>query len=91
MVSLFIFSPMLLYFEFEGRRVVADVEWPKGDDPIVVHLTDAKMVKEFPTDLNFEIKGSRKVSYILEDKDNKRLTELQDVIGRRLQEFVTKS
>jgi hypothetical protein len=49
------------------------------------------MVKEFPTDLNFEIKGSRKVSYILEDKDNKRLTELQDVIGRRLQEFVTKS
>lgn len=90
MLPLFIFSLMLLYFEFEGRRVTADVAWPKGDDPIVVHLADPQMVREFPTDLNFEVKGSRKVSYILEDKDNKRLTELQDVIGRRLQEFVTK-
>ena len=82
---------MLLYFEFEERRVTADVEWPKGDDPIVVHLTDAHMAREFPTDLYFEVKGNRKVTYTIEDRDNERLTELQAVIGRRLQEFVTKS
>lgn len=81
---------MILYFEFEDRKVTALVDWPKKDEPIVVHLRDAKMVRDFPTDLHFEVDARNKVGFILEDRDNKRLTELQNVLSRRLQEFVNK-
>ena len=81
---------MILYFEFEDRKVTANVIWPKKDDSIVVHLTDARMVREFPTDLHFEIEPRNKVGFIVEDKDNARLTDLQKVLSRRLQEFVNK-
>ncbi|WP_207493233.1 hypothetical protein [Aridibaculum aurantiacum] len=81
---------MILYFEFEDRRVKANVDWPKSDEPIAVHLTDAAMVREFPTDLFFDVEAPRKVVFTIEDKDNERLIELQSVLARRLQEFVTK-
>jgi hypothetical protein len=82
---------MILYFEFEDRKVTANVTWPKSDDPIVVNLTDRLMVREFPTDLYFEVGARNKVEFIIEDKDNDRLLDLQNVISRRLQEFVNKS
>ena len=69
---------------------MANVTWPKGDDPIVVNLTDRQMVREFPTDLYFEVGVKNKVEFIIEDKDNERLIDLQNVISRRLQEFVNK-
>jgi hypothetical protein len=81
---------MLLYFEFEGRRTNAEVTWPKDGDPVVVHLTDKKLTRDLPGDLYFDIEAGNKINYILEDRDNKRLSELQNVIARRLQEFVTK-
>jgi hypothetical protein len=81
---------MLLYFEFEDRRVNADVAWSKNDGPIIVHITDPQLAKEFPTDLYFDVTEGSKVSFIIEDRNDKRLTELQEVITRRLQEFVTK-
>jgi hypothetical protein len=79
---------MILYFEFEDRKVNALVKWPTGDNPIEVNLTDPRMSKVFPTDLYFEIGPRNKVVYELEDKDNKRLAELQKVLSKRLQEFV---
>lgn len=82
---------MNLYFEFEDRKVTALVEWPKRDEPIVVHLTDARMIREFPTDLYFEVGAKNKVEFVEEDNDNKRLLELQNVLSKRLQEFVNKS
>jgi hypothetical protein len=81
---------MILYFEYDNRRVKANVDWPKDDEPISVHLTDAAMVREFPTDLFFDVEEGRKVVFVIEDKDNERLLELQSVIARRLQEFVIK-
>ncbi len=36
---------MILYFEFEDRRVKADVQWPKEDEPINVHVTDPQLKK----------------------------------------------
>lgn len=81
---------MILYFEYDNRRVKANVDWPKNDEPIAVHLTDPQMIKEFPTDLFFEVATGRKVVFTIEDKDNNRLTELQSVIARRLQELVMK-
>lgn len=81
---------MLLYFEFDEKRVQAHVDWPRDDEPIAVHLTDPKMIREFPTDLFFDVETGRKVMFTIEDKDNDRLLELQSVIARRLQEFVTK-
>ena len=81
---------MILYFEFEDRRVKADVLWPKDDEPIAVHLTDPQMKRELPTDLLFEVGEGRKVEYTIESPDDKRLIELQSVIARRLQEFVNK-
>lgn len=87
----FILSRMILYFEFEGRRVNAEVTWPKDGDPIEVRVTDKKITKDLPPDLYFDVRPGNKVSYIVEDPQNKRLVELQDVLSRRLQEFVTKS
>ena len=82
---------MTLYFEFEDRKVMADVQWPKRDEPIVVQLTDPRMVREFPTDLYFEVGAKNRVEYVVEDRDNSRLIDLQNTISRRLQEFVNKS
>jgi hypothetical protein len=82
---------MLLYFEFEHRRVKADVTWPKDKGPITVHVTDAELARDLPTDLLFDVTRGNRVSYTIEDKDDKRLIELQNVISRRLQEFVNKS
>lgn len=82
---------MLLYFEFEDRRFHAEVTWPKGDDPIVVQLSDKRLTRDLPTDLYFDIKGGNKVSYVIEDPQNKRLSELQSILARRLQEFVNKT
>ncbi len=82
---------MLLYFEFEEKRRKADVTWPKNKENIIVHITDRELAKELPADLFYEIEKGNKVVYVVEDSGNKRLTELQSVIGRRLQEFVTKS
>lgn len=81
---------MILYFEYDNRRVKANVDWPKNDEPIAVHITDPAMVREFPTDLFFDVGDGRKVVFTIEDKDNKRLLELQSVLARRLQEFVAK-
>lgn len=82
---------MLLYFEFEERRVKAEVTWPKNKGTITVHLTDKNLTDQFPPDLLFDIAPANKVSYTIEDRDDKRLIELQNVISRRLQEFVNKS
>ena len=82
---------MLLYFEFDDRRVKAEVNWPKRKDTIPVHITDPRLAREMPTDLFFEVDRTNKVVFTVENPDNKRLTELQRVIARRLQEFVNKS
>jgi len=81
---------MLLYFEFEDKRRKAEVTWPKNDENIIVHITDAEITKALPTDLYFEIDENNKVSYITEDSKNKRLVELQFVLQKRLQELVRK-
>ncbi|HEX8357997.1 MAG TPA: hypothetical protein VF610_11315 [Segetibacter sp.] len=81
---------MNLYFEFEGRRRRAEVTWPKNGGDIVVMLTDAEMVKKFPPDLLFEIVAGNKVNYIIESSGNRRLSELQQVLGKRLQELVNR-
>jgi hypothetical protein len=82
---------MLLYFEFEHRRVKADVTWPKDKSSITVHVTDAELARDLPTDLLFDVRAGNRVSYTIEDRDDKRLIELQDVLSKRLQEFVNKS
>jgi hypothetical protein len=82
---------MILYFEFDDRRIKADVTWPRGRGPISVHITDARLTEEMPPDLLFDIATGNKVSYTIESPDDKRLIALQNVIGRRLQEFVNKS
>lgn len=78
----------MLYFEFEGKRRKADVTWPEKGDTIVVHVTDTEIAKKLPTDLYFDVRNENEVSYTIEDRDNKRLIELQNVIRKRLQEFV---
>jgi hypothetical protein len=82
---------MTLYFEFDGRRVMAEVNWPKSKGSISVHITDAELASEMPPDLLFDITPRNKVSYTIEDPANKKLIYLQDIISRRLQEFVNKS
>ncbi len=82
---------MLLYFEFDERRVKAEVTWPKHGRTITVHITDKQLTSEMPPDLLFEIEQGNKVSYTIESSDEKRLIELQKVISRRLQELVNKS
>lgn len=81
---------MLLYFEFEEKRRKADVMWPKNNGDIVVHVADKELAKELPTDLHYEIDEASKVAFIIEDPANKRLMELQTVLGRRLQELVNR-
>lgn len=81
---------MLLYFEFEEKRRKADVMWPKGEGNIVVHVTDRELAKKLPTDLYFEVDAGNKVVFTIEDPANKRLLELQNVLGRRLQELVNR-
>jgi hypothetical protein len=77
---------MIVYYDFEGRRMHAEVHWPKHADTISVQLTD-KRLKDFPADLLFDIKRGNKIDYIIENRTNKRLTELQQVICKRLQEL----
>jgi hypothetical protein len=79
---------MLLYFEYEEKRRKADVVWPKTDGNIAVHIADSDLAREFPTDLSFELERGNKVVFTAEDASNKRLLELQNIIGRRLQELV---
>lgn len=81
---------MLLYFEFEDKRRKADVEWPKNNGNIIVHVHDKEIAAHLPTDLYFEVENDNKVVFIIEDSSNKRLLELQRVLGRRLQELVNK-
>lgn len=81
---------MLLYFEFEDKRRKADVVWPKNEGNIVVHVADKELAKNLPTDLYFEVDVSNKVVFTIEDPANKRLLELQSVLGRRLQELVNR-
>lgn len=82
---------MLLYFEFEEKRRKAEVTWPKNDENIIVHITDPELVSELPSDLYYEVQEGNRVSFTVESPDDVRLLELQNVIKRRLQEFVTKS
>ncbi|TDH29011.1 hypothetical protein EXU57_02755 [Segetibacter sp. 3557_3] len=78
---------MILYYDFEGRRMHAEVYWPSNADTIQVQLVD-KRLKQFPTDLLYDKRGS-KISFHLENPRDKRLTELQTVIGKRLQEIAS--
>ncbi len=82
---------MLLYFEFEEKRRKAEVTWPKNDENIVVHIIDPELITDLPPDLYYEIEDGNKVNFTIENPDDERLLELQNVIKRRLQEFVTKS
>ena len=82
---------MLLYFEFEDKRRRAEVDWPKNDENIVVHLLEKELVREFPGDLLYTVDDSNRVNFEIEDLDNERLLDLQNVIKRRLQEFTSKS
>ncbi len=81
------FARMYVYFEYYNRRRRAEVTWPKNDETIVVRLVDAELIKDMPEDLYFEIENNNQVIYTVEDIANKRLTELQKVLARRLQEF----
>jgi len=78
---------MILYFEFEGQRRKAEVQWPQNAASITVQLTDAELAKKLPVDLIFDINERNKISYTIENPDNKRLVQLQKVISKRLQEF----
>lgn len=81
---------MLLYFEFEEKRRKADVIWPKNKGNIIVHVNDKELAKDLPTDLYYEVDEGNKVVFTIEDSENKRLLELQNVLGRRLQELVNR-
>ena len=81
---------MLLYFEFEEKRRKADVIWPKNNGDVLVHINDKELARDLPTDLNYEIRESNKVVFTIEDPANERLLELQNVLGRRLQELVNR-
>ncbi len=77
---------MLIYYDFEGKRMHATVTWMENEGTIEVQLTD-KRLRNFPGDLLFDISRTNKVTYVDEDPHNKRLCNLQMVVGRRLQEF----
>jgi len=64
----------------------AEVNWPKNAETIQVLLTDKRLIKDFPADLLFDKRGN-KITYTIENPDNKRLAELQRVLSKRLQEF----
>ena len=76
---------MILYYDFEGKRMNAEVYWPKST--IQVQLTDIRLTRDFPEDLLFDINRINKISYMVENPANRRLTELQKVLSKRLQEF----
>jgi len=78
---------MTLYFEFEDRRRKAEVSWPSGKGSINVQLTDKELATKLPGDFIFDLNARHKVSYTVENPDNKRLVQLQNVISKRLQEF----
>ena len=78
---------MIFYYDFEGRRMHGKVYWPTIGNTINVDLTDSELIKELPSDLIFEIKRGRRIGYTIESRGNKRFSELQRVIGKRLQEF----
>lgn len=78
---------MILYFEFEGQRRKAEVQWPQNAGNINVQLTDAELAKKLPVDLIFDMNDRNKISYTIENPDNKKLVQLQGVISKRLQEF----
>ena len=85
--AIFYIATMTFYYDFEDRRMHAKVYWPSKGSTIQVELSDSNLIKEFPSDLIFEMKRGRKIAYTLESLDNKRLSELQRIIGKRLQEF----
>jgi hypothetical protein len=78
---------MILYYDFEGKRMNAEVYWPKNARTVQVQLTDKRLTRDFPEDLLFDISRTNKITYMVENTGNKRLTELQKVLGKRLQEF----
>ena len=78
---------MTLYYDFEGKRMNAEVYWPKNASTIQVQLTDNRLTKDLPDDLLFDINRINKISYMVENPANRRLTELQKVLAKRLQEF----
>ncbi len=77
---------MILYYDFEGKRMNAEVYWPGKVGSVQVQLTD-KRLKDFPEDLLFDINRHNKITYTVENPSNRRLTELQMVLSKRLQEF----
>lgn len=77
---------MILYYDFEGRRMHAEVTWPGGGGTIQVQLTD-KRLKDLPADLLFDMNRVNRITYLVENPANKRLSELQLVLSKRLQEF----
>ena len=78
---------MTLYFEFEEQRRKAEVNWRHDRGSIDVQITDYELIEKFPVDLIFEVNGRNKVSYTVENPDNKKLVQLQKIICKRLQEF----
>ena len=78
---------MTLYYDFEGKRMNAEVYWPKNESTIQVQLTDNRLTRDLPDDLLFDINRINKISYMVENPANRRLTELQKVLAKRLQEF----
>lgn len=78
---------MILYYDFEGKRMNAEVYWPAKTGTVEVHLTDKRLTRDLPSDLLFEINRVNKITYTVENPSNKRLTELQMILGKRLQEF----
>lgn len=78
---------MTLYYDFEGKRMNAEVYWPKNASTIQVQLTDNRLTRDLPDDLLFDINRINKISYMVENPANRRLTELQKVLAKRLQEF----
>lgn len=78
---------MTLYYDFEGKRMNAEVYWPKNASTIQVQLTDNRLTRDLPDDLLFDINRINKISYMVENPGNRRLTELQKVLAKRLQEF----
>lgn len=81
---------MTLYFDFEEQRRMAEVTWPENAGSIYVVITDEELIQKLPADLIYDINGRRKVTFIEENPDNKRLIRLQKAIGRKLQEFANR-
>lgn len=79
---------MTFYYDFENRRWHATVFWPKGATTLNVELTDKFITRQFPADLIYEVRNGNTIEFIIEDQANKRLCNLQKVIGKRLQEYV---